>query len=89
MDKDFFHAYVIGGHKDDARVFIDAFLKNKKIKVEGNQDVIISEHVIFTIDHVRDLRQWQQLTPIGERKIYISYITFVTKEAENALLKTL
>ena len=89
MNSDFFHAYVVGGHKDDARVFIESFLKNKNISIENNQDLITTEHVIFTIDHVRDLLQWQKLTPIGERKIYIAYITFVTKEAENALLKTL
>lgn len=89
MKDDFFHAYVIGGHRDDARVFIESFLKNKNIKTETNQDFIITEHVIFTIDHVRDLLEWQKLSPLGDQKIYIAYISFITKEAENALLKTL
>jgi DNA polymerase III delta prime subunit len=89
MKEDFFHAYVIGGHKDDARDFIESFLNDKKINLEKNPDVLISEHVIFTIDHVRNLREWLKLTPLGEQKIYIVYATFITKEAENALLKTL
>ena len=89
MTEDFFHAYVVGGHKDDARVFIESFLKEKNIAIENNQDFITTEHVIFTIDHVRDLLQWQKLAPLGEHKIYIAYVSFITKEAENALLKTL
>ena len=86
--EDFFHAYVIGGHKEDAKVFVDSFLKKFDITKENN-NITISEHVIFTIDHVRELRHWQQLVAQNGEKIYIAYISFITREAENALLKTL
>ena len=89
MSEDFFHAYVVGGQREDARAFIDAFLKSKNIKLDKGPDYIVSEHAIFTIDHVRDLRHWQNLSSISAQKIYVVYATFITKEAENALLKTL
>ncbi len=89
MSENFFHAYVIGGHREDARVFIDAFLKDKKINMESGPDYTVSRHVIFTIDHVRALREWQHLSAVGEQKVYVVYMTFITQEAENALLKTL
>jgi len=89
MADNFFHAYVVGGHREDARVFIDAFLKDKQINVESGPDYTVSEHVIFTIDHVRALREWQNLSAVGKQKVYVLYITFITAEAENVLLKTL
>ena len=89
MTEDFFHAYVIGGHREDARVFIDALLGKYGVPTKNNPDYKVSEHVIFTIDHVRELRAWQNLVPIGEQKVHVVYMTFITQEAENALLKTL
>ena len=85
--EDFFHAYVIGGHKDDAKNFVGSFLK--KFGVDNDNSITVSEHVIFTIDHVRELRHWQQLISQNGEKIYVAYISFITREAENALLKTL
>ena len=89
MSDNFFHAYVVGGHREDARVFIDAFLKENNISIESGPDYTVSQHVIFTIDHVRALREWQNLSAVGKQKVYVLYITFITNEAENALLKTL
>ncbi|MEI6316685.1 MAG: hypothetical protein WCO65_03095 [bacterium] len=85
--EDFFHAYVIGGHKEDAKAFVNSFLE--KFGVVHDNSITTSEHVIFTIDHVRELRHWQQLVSQNGEKIYIAYISFITNEAQNALLKTL
>ena len=89
MSENFFHAYVVGGHREDARVFIDSFLKQHGVNTEKGPDYTISEHVILTIDHVRALREWQNLSSVGKQKVYVLYTTFITAEAENALLKTL
>ena len=90
MISDLFHAYIIAGHKEDARIYIDRFLKEHKVS-KDTATITVSEHVVFTIEHVRELRVWQQLTPAGNdmHKIYVLYTSFLTREAENALLKTL
>ena len=90
MVSDLFHAYIIAGHKEDTRQYIERFLKEHKVS-KDTATVTVSEHVVFTIEHVRELRTWQQLMPAGTdmHKIYVLYTSFLTREAENALLKTL
>jgi DNA polymerase III delta prime subunit len=85
---DLFHAYIVGGERETAREHIERMLADCEIVTSG-PDYAVTEHVSFTIDNARTLRAWQELLPVpGARKIYIVYADFITREAENALLKT-
>jgi len=84
-----FHAYVVGGDRKDARNHIEKMLLPLGLMRAGTPDYIVSEHVSFSIDNARTLRAWQELLPeSGNHKVSVIYTDFVTKEAENALLKT-
>ena len=81
-----FHAYVIGGNRDDARKHIASTLA--PFSVTG-ADMFVTECVSFGMEEAHALRQWQILRPAGERKVCVVYADFITREAQNALLKTL
>ncbi len=82
MNDGLFHAYVVGGERTNARAYIEELFRDF--------DRVASEHVTFTIESARELRAWQELLPnAGTQKAYIVYTDFITREAENALLKTL
>ncbi len=84
-----FHAYIIGGAREDARKQIAEMLAPFSEARTGNADYVVSEHVTFTIDDVRELSAWQELSALGERKFRIVYTEFINYAAEHALLKTL
>lgn len=88
MDTKLFHAYIVGGAREDARTTISEMLAPHAHLRQGNPDLVVTEHVTFTIDNARTLKEWQTLAPAGERKAYIAYADFITREAQNALLKT-
>lgn len=88
-DASLFHAYVIGGSRENARAHVAEMLGGFESVTETLAS-FVSEHVTFSIDNARELRAWQELLPdTGTRKVYIVYANFITREAENALLKTL
>ena len=84
----FFHAYVIGGEREDARAHIAGMLAELKLR-PGTADCMVMECVNFTIDDARNMQGWQRLMPEGARNAHVVYADFMTREAENALLKTL
>lgn len=89
-NENLFHAYVVGGARAHAHAFIEELLRPYDILRTGNPDYIVVEQVNFTVDNARELRQWQELTSAnGGKKVYVVYTDFITREAENALLKTL
>ena len=56
----------------------------------SNSDFVFRELVSFAIEDARELRAWQELTSMnGGHKVHVVYADFITREAENALLKTL
>jgi hypothetical protein len=86
---DLFHAYVIGGSRESAKAHIAELLLPLGL-ASGDPNFVQSEHITFTIENARTLKSWQELVPAsGRSKVYIAYADFVTREAENALLKTL
>ncbi len=90
MSGELFHAYVVGGGRDGVRTHVEELLADFSADADFTLDRVVSEHVTFNIDSVRELRTMQELLPdTGTRKIYIVYADFITREAENALLKTL
>ena len=85
-----FHAYVVGGARATARAHIESLLAENGIEQSNNADYLTRELVSFAIENARELRAWQELTSMnGGRKVHIIYADFMTREAENALLKTL
>ena len=84
-----FHAYIVGGTRDDARRHIELLLSPHNVLNPGNPDFVVSEYVNFSIDDARALTEWQSLSAVGKRKVHVLYTDFITREAENALLKTL
>ena len=88
-DAPLFHAYIIGGSRTGAREYIEALLESFDVPRTG-MDYAESSHVSFAIDNARTLRAWQELSSAGGgRKVHVIYTDFITREAENALLKTL
>ncbi len=84
---DIFHAYIIGGDKEQARGEVEVLLRDIGLS-KTDPNVTISEHVTFTIDDARILTEWQSMRSQGSAKAYICYTDFITREAQNALLKT-
>ena len=83
-----FHAYIVGGGRDDARRRVAALLAPHGSFNAANPDYLYSEYVSFAVDDARSLRAWQELSPVGERKVCLICTDFMTPEAQNALLKT-
>ncbi len=86
MNETLFHAYVIGGNREDARRHITDTLAPFSVE---KADMYVTECVSFGVEEAHTLRQWQMLRPAGVKKICVVYSDFVTREAQNALLKTL
>lgn len=85
-----FHAYVVGGARESARAHIAELLSSYKLGTKEDADLVVTEQVNFTIDNARALRGWQDLRNDSQKPtVYIVYTDFITREAENALLKTL
>lgn len=82
---DVFHAYVIGGEKEEAQKEAGLLLESLSIAPENK---VVSEHVTFSVDDARTLTLWQSMKSEGQAKAYICHTTFITREAQNALLKT-
>jgi len=88
---DLHHAYILEGSPqgvvDELCLFCDETLQ---VPSRGNPDFICEVYDKFLIDHARRLRELQQnKTLAGGRKIFIVAFNFITREAQNALLKVL
>ena len=83
-----FHAYIVSGPRDTARLHISELLSPYGAFGSGNPDYLFSEFVSFAVDDARNLRSWQELSAVGERKVCVICTDFITPEAQNALLKT-
>ncbi len=89
MAAELFHAYVIGGEQEAARALVTELVAPFGEYGPANPDYYFSEHVSFGIDDARAVRDWQDLTASSGRKVAVIAAGFLTREAENALLKTL
>jgi DNA polymerase III delta prime subunit len=89
MKENLFHSYVVSGAKNQAKQVITDLLSLHDLYKKNSADCIVNERVTFSIDDARELKEWQALAPSeGHSKVYILYTDFITREAENALLKT-
>ncbi|MDP3958090.1 MAG: hypothetical protein Q8Q36_01335 [bacterium] len=90
-EKTLHHAYLVSGEREAAVQELLAFLKEKaKLKVEGNPDVAVFRYETLGIDEARDLRALASRKSFSAgKKIFIVAAHFMTREAQNALLKLL
>ncbi len=83
------HAYGILGDKEKAKEEIQAFLtKELKFPTTKNPDFWQSEHNVFKIGDSRVLNEAHLNRPVKHgRKVFVVYANFITKDAQNSLLK--
>lgn len=82
------HAYVITGGIEEGVAKALAFAENKFGLVgQGNPDVVVLRHNLFSVEDARKLADIAVAAPIGEHKVIIVSATRFFHEAQNALLK--
>ena len=83
------HAYFIfGGDKELSR--LRALLEKKmNFSFLGNPDFWFEETDTFGIEESRTLKEVHSRKPLGKIKVFIIKTSFITNEAQNALLKIL
>lgn len=82
------HAYCFEGNKDILiPIIISFFEKEIGIKTKNNPDFHVYEYDNFSIEESRFIKEQQQKMAFGERKIFIISFSFISREAQNSLLK--
>lgn len=84
------HAYIVEGNREESFESLCLFCEDKlKTSIKANPDFWYESVDRFTILHARTLREMQMKRTLGERKIFVVSFNFITREAQNALLKVL
>lgn len=83
------HAYGILGDKEKAKADIrDFLLKELKFPSTKNADFSETEHNVFKIADSRALVAAHLNKPVKQnRKVFVVYANFITKDAQNSLIK--
>lgn len=84
------HAYVIeGNQKKDFAGLLSFLEKSVGFKTHGNLDFYHESFDSFGIDEARRIKEMQQKKPFieGGKKVFILSFNFITREAQNSLLK--
>jgi len=83
------HAYAILGDRKEVKEELFAFLtKDLKFPVIGNPDFWQRDFNVFKIDDSRDLNEAHVNKPVKyDRKVFVIFANFMTKDAQNSLLK--
>jgi DNA polymerase III gamma/tau subunit len=82
------HAYLLQSSKEAGESFVREFIaKDLQLEIAGNPDIHFSHFETFGIDDARALKEQGCKKPLGERQIFSVSFSFITIEAQNALLK--
>ena len=83
------HAYGLAGDKEIVKTELYSFLENDlQFPLVGNPDFFCHEYDVFKIADSRILSDAHQSKPVKhERKVFVIIANFVTKDAQNSLLK--
>jgi hypothetical protein len=83
------HAYGILGDREKVREEIQAFLvKELKFPITKNADFWQGEYNVFKIGDSRVLNDAHVNKPVKyDKKVFVVYANFITKDAQNSLLK--
>lgn len=85
------HAYIlVGDRSESVRATLDSVANECGLAENTNPDLFVSEKNTITIDDVHTIRSWQKSKPERHTRKFalVSGFSF-TREAQNALLKTL
>jgi len=82
------HAYgLVGDHTVVAPKLLDALARDLALPM-GNSDLLLLDYESLTIDEARNIKQYASTRPNGERRAIIISARGMTREAQNALLKS-
>jgi DNA polymerase III, gamma/tau subunits len=83
------HAVLYIGEKKQTNSHIESLFVELGIKTLGNPDIFLIETDVFSVEDARALSERSIEKAFGERKFFIIKAEKFTREAQNALLKTL
>lgn len=83
------HAYVAYGAPSRVKDLAAIFVKGLGIAVAHNPDFHVHEYENLSVEDARSLAKRISLTGVGGSKVFIVAAQSLTREAQNALLKTL
>lgn len=63
-------------------------LQREGMQTRANPDMYVRTYTHFGIDEARELRERASLRAVGERRVFIIVAPDISREAQNALLKT-
>lgn len=83
------HAYGVFGDREQVRAELSSFLiKDLKFPMTGNSDFWQGEFNVFKIGDSRVLYEAHLNRPVKfDKKVFLVYANFMTKDAQNSLLK--
>ncbi len=85
--KEWYHAYVIEGEERAALRELEDFFSAGGVVMRGNPDYHTATSEQFLIEDANKLMADAHLRSVGEKKIFVHSFSFITHEAQNALLK--
>ncbi len=84
------HAYVIESTREEGLRFVRSLMDTLGHAMRANPDYHEYVHDVFRLEHAHDLRHEQSMKGTeGGKKIFVIIFNTITRETENALLKTL
>ncbi len=83
------HAVLYIGEKEQTNSRIESLFAELGTKIVGNPDVFLIETDVFSVDDARSLSERSVEKAFGEKKFFVIKAEKFTREAQNALLKTL
>jgi DNA polymerase III delta prime subunit len=84
------HAYLIEGDRSIAEIELIEVLNAIGIQAQGNPDFWQRQYATFTIEDAREVKEAASKKKLGEgKRVFIISMESMTREASNALLKTL
>ncbi len=90
LPQDLHHAYVIEGGEEVEAELLQYINDTLCIETRGNPDVHIRFHEVFGIDDGRAIQVLEsRKAVVADKKIFVLRMHSITREAQNALLKTL
>ena len=83
------HAVLYIGEKEQTNSRIESLFVELGVKTSGNPDVFLIETNVFSVEDARSLSDRAIEKAFGEKKFFVIKAERFTREAQNALLKTL
>ncbi len=83
------HAVLYIGEKEQTNSHLESLFAELGIETLGNPDIFLIETDVFSVEDARSLSERAIEKAFGERKFFVIKAERFTREAQNALLKTL